>query len=74
MISYSNAKHVLSPMNLPGTKPDWSKSILFFKTVLNLLVIDPAAILYEVFKRVMGLQFFKKCLSLSTFVRQVIIP
>jgi hypothetical protein len=65
MISYS--KHVFSPMNLPGTKPDWSKSSIVFKTVLHLLVIDPAAILYEVFKRVMGLQFFKKCLSLSAF-------
>jgi hypothetical protein len=42
-------------------------SLLGSKTVLHLLVIDPAAILYEVFKRVMGLQFFKKCLSLSAF-------
>ena len=57
-------------MNLPGTKPDWSKSIILFKTVLNLLGIDPAAILYEIFKRVMGLQFFKKCLGLSPFGRQ----
>jgi hypothetical protein len=33
----SYSKHVFSPMNLPGTKPKWSKSIILFKTVLNLV-------------------------------------
>ena len=50
---------VFSPINLPSTKPVCSVLIHLFKTCFILFAIEPDAILYTVFNKVMGHQFFR---------------
>ena len=65
---------MFSPIYLPLIKPVCSKSINLSKTVLNVLATTPDAILYTVFRRDIGLQFFNRWRGLLPLGRQVIIP
>ena len=71
-MSYINL--ILSPVNLPDINPDWSESMSSGKIVLILFAIQPEAILYVVFKREIGLQFYIYFLDLFPFGIQVITP
>ena len=65
---------VFSPIYRPLMKPVWSSEISSVKVVLILSAIHADAILYMIFSKVKGRQFFKNCFGLSPFGRHVIRP
>ena len=55
-------------------KPVWSEDINFVRTVFNLSAMQPEAILYITFNKVIGRQFLINCLGLSAFGMHVTSP
>ena len=67
---------IFSPIYLSFMKPfpNWSFAITCGSTLLIHVVTTPASSLYSKFKRVIGLQFSIKYLSLLFVERSVMIP
>ena len=65
---------VFSDMHRPLINPVWSIWMIFGKTRFILFAMQPDAILYDTFNRVIGLQFFRNCRGLSPFGSNVISP
>ena len=72
--SVSIVVRIHSPIYLPFTNPDWSELIMSGRTSLILFAIILLSNLYRTSRRVTGLQFVIRVLSLSPFGSSVIIP
>ena len=72
IMSYISLVH--SFIVLPSKKPFCSGLIIFFNKGRSVLVIHVEIILYDVFNKEIGRQFFMRFLDFPVFGRQVIVP
>lgn len=63
----SKTSLIFSPINLPFRNPVWSLFINLLRTVFILSAMQTEASLYIIFNRLIGRQFFKKCLGFPVF-------
>ena len=70
----SNINLVQSAIDLPCRNPFCSRLIILFKIGQSLFVIQSEIILYVVFSREIGLQFFNRLRAFPVLGRQVIRP